>query len=279
MPRLLFTPRWIAFHLLVAFGIVTMVWLGFWQLRRLDDRQEFNDLVAARAAAAPAPLDELLADGAEPSDLQWRRAVVRGTWGTGQVIVFNRTQDGIAGDNVLAPFVTDDGSVVLVNRGFVPIGGAVSTPTGDAEIVGTVRASQQRTRGGLTDAAPDGAPLTEVRRIDIERLAPQFGGELASGGVVAPVYLDLLAAEPPITDDDPRPVPGPERSNGPHLTYAVQWFIFAACVAIGWVFAVRRSLARHRAGSGQDRVRRDRSDDRSEPPAVTSPHDGIDVTS
>jgi hypothetical protein len=33
------------------------------------------------------------------------------------------------------------------------------------------------------------------------------------------------------------------------LAYAVQWFIFSICVAIGWVLAVRRSVAtrRHRA--------------------------------
>ena len=47
-------PRWIAFHLLVAGAIVLMVSLGFWQLRRLDERQAFNDTVAVRIDSARA---------------------------------------------------------------------------------------------------------------------------------------------------------------------------------------------------------------------------------
>ena len=42
MYRFLFSPRWLGFHLLVIVGIVTMVSLGFWQLRRLDERKAFN---------------------------------------------------------------------------------------------------------------------------------------------------------------------------------------------------------------------------------------------
>ena len=42
MYRFLLRPKWIGFHLLVVAAIVTMVNLGFWQLRRLDERQAFN---------------------------------------------------------------------------------------------------------------------------------------------------------------------------------------------------------------------------------------------
>ena len=42
MYRFLLAPRWIAFHLLVVVGVVAMVNLGFWQLRRMDERQAFN---------------------------------------------------------------------------------------------------------------------------------------------------------------------------------------------------------------------------------------------
>jgi cytochrome oxidase assembly protein ShyY1 len=35
-------------------------------------------------------------------------------------------------------------------------------------------------------------------------------------------------------------------TDGPHLSYAVQWFIFALCAVVGWVLAVRRSIATHR---------------------------------
>jgi cytochrome oxidase assembly protein ShyY1 len=134
--------------------------------------------------------------------------------------------------------VQDGGVTVLVNRGFVPLGTpAPAPPTGPVEILGTVRPSQERRTGELTD---DALALTEVRRVDIDQLAPQLPGE------VAPVYLDLVVSDPPIAPTDPAPVPAPDLSDGPHLSYAGQWFIFAVFVAIGWVFAVRRSLRARR---------------------------------
>jgi cytochrome oxidase assembly protein ShyY1 len=39
----------------------------------------------------------------------------------------------------------------------------------------------------------------------------------------------------------------PELTEANHLSYAFQWFIFAACVVVGWVLAVRRSVRTHRA--------------------------------
>jgi cytochrome oxidase assembly protein ShyY1 len=94
----------------------------------------------------------------------------------------------------------------------------------------------------LTDTSEAGAAITEVRRIDLDQLSAQLPGE------VAPVYLDLIDAIPPIGPDDPAPVPAPTLDEGPHLSYAAQWFIFAVCVLVGWVLAVRRSIrSRQRA--------------------------------
>lgn len=126
---------------------------------------------------------------------------------------------------------------MIVNRGFIPLGDEVPpAPATKVEIVGFVRPSEVRDTGGVTDA-DDGEPLTEIRRIDVPRLARQLPGE------VAPVFVQLTGSEPAITSTDPSPVVLPELDNGPHLSYAIQWFIFALCVAIGWVLAVRHSLA------------------------------------
>ncbi|MEM8618970.1 MAG: SURF1 family protein [Actinomycetota bacterium] len=239
--RFLLQPRWIAFHLVVIFGVVLMINLGFWQLDRLDQRQSFNASVEARSDEPVVPLDELLAaPNFDPDAAQWRIVTATGTWIDDQVVVFNRTQGGRAGDNVVTALATDDGEIVLVNRGFIPLTVDVpEPPQGTVSITGRVRTTQERQTGQLTDAA-DG-PLTETRRIEIARLAPQFGGSLA------PVYLDLIESSPAVTDGDPAPVPPPELDDGPHLSYAMQWFIFAVCVLIGWVLAVRRSIKTRRA--------------------------------
>jgi surfeit locus 1 family protein len=241
MYRFLFRPKWIAFHLLCLGAVFLMINLGLWQLRRLDERKEFNAEVVERSELPPVSIDELLAEpDFSPGEATWRRVTAQGVWLPQQVIVFNRSQNGLAGDNVLTALEQDNGTTVLVNRGFVPVGvDPPPVPTGDVEILGTVRDSQARRRGELTD---EGLALTETRRIDIEQLAPQFPG------TVAPVYLDLIESDPPTEGDYPIPVPPPELSEGPHLSYAIQWFIFSAAVVVGWVLAVRRSINTRRNG-------------------------------
>lgn len=241
----LLRPRWLAFHLVVAAAVVAMVNLGFWQLRRLDERQEFNRTVAERIDAPPVPLTDLLATPTfDPEALEWRLVTAVGTYLPDQVVVFNRSQGGRAGDDVLTALRltggAGDGTVVLVNRGFVALGDPVpAAPGGAVEVLGRLRPSERRGRGGLTDDAS--GPLTEVRRIEIDRLEPQFGGDLA------PAYIELVVADPPVGAGDPVPVPPPELDEGPHLSYAFQWFIFSVAVAVGWVLAVRRSVSRRRA--------------------------------
>jgi cytochrome oxidase assembly protein ShyY1 len=137
-----------------------------------------------------------------------------------------------------------DGRTLIVNRGFVPLSVEVPLPAdGPVEVVGRVRQSQKRRTGQLSD--PTGGELTEVQRLDIARLTPQLPGE------VLPVYIDLLTSEPPEASGLPEPVARPPLGEGPHLSYAVQWFIFSVCVVIGWVLAVRRSVATRRREKGE----------------------------
>jgi len=243
----LLRPRWLAFHLVVVGAIILMINLGFWQLGRLDERQEFNRTVVERTEQTPVPIAELLAAPFDADTDEWTPVALSGTYLPDQIVQFNVSQGGRAGENVLTPLVLapgDGDALVIVNRGFIPLGldEPPSPPATEVDIVGVVRASQERGRGGLTDAEVE--ELTEVRRINLEVIAEQFDGE------VAPFYVQLFSSEPPVTIGDPEPVQRPELSNGPHLSYAIQWFIFALCVAIGWTLAVRRSVrARHRAAT------------------------------
>lgn len=248
----LLRPKWIGFHLLVFGAVAVMIWLGLWQLDRLDARREFNDTVTERIEQPPVPAADLLTDvapdvdgdaaapGARPEDIEWRQVTTTGTYIDDQVLWFNRSQNGVAGDNVLTALVTDDGTTVVVNRGFVALGVDVPPPPeGQVDVLARVRLPQERQTGELTD--PDEGPVTEVRRVDLDQLAAQLPGE------VAPVYLDLIDARPEIAATDPLPVPPPTLDEGPHLSYAIQWFIFAGCVLIGWVLAVRRSISTNRS--------------------------------
>src|SRR6478735_4227808 len=139
MYRFLVSPRWLGFHLLVAVVIVTMVNLGFWQLRRLDFKRERADTIAARIDLAPVPLDTLVplslaATDEAPADAEWRSIAADGHYlPDDEFIVINRSQDGLAGDMTVTPLQMDDGRILLVERGFVPAGGsadAAPAPSG-----------------------------------------------------------------------------------------------------------------------------------------------------
>lgn len=244
MYRFLLRPMWILFHLVVAAAIVAMVLLGFWQLDRLDERKAFNSAVIERSEQAPLPLGDVLDDIAAgdlaTDEAEWLPVTATGQYLPEQIVEFNQSQGGRAGENVLSALLLDDSDVtVIVNRGFITLGTPVpDAPATAVTVTGLIRDSEVRTRGGLTDA--DDGPVAEVRRVDIPRIAPQLPGE------VAPVYVQLVAAEPALTPSDPKPIVRPELDNGPHLSYAIQWFIFATCVAIGWVLAVRRSIRSRR---------------------------------
>lgn len=245
MYRFLLRPKWIGFHLLVVAGIVAMINLGFWQLRRLDQRRDFNSEVEARTELPPEPLADVLASG-PPDEIEWRIVTFAGRYlADEQFLVVNRSQNGRAGENVVTPMELDDGRTLIVNRGFVPLSVDVPpAPNGVVEAEGRIRRSQERRTGQLSD--PGDGELTEVQRIDIPRLAPQLPGE------VVPVYVDLLASDPAEVAGLPEPVVLPPLGEGPHLSYAVQWFIFSLCVAVGWVLAVRRSAATRRRRDGPE---------------------------
>lgn len=234
MYRFLLRPKWIAFHLLIALLVVVMVNLGFWQLRRLDERQAFNESVRSRSDVPAADFAEVVPPGTEADDVEWRIVRVTGTYlADEQVLVVNRSQGGTAGRNVVTPLQLADGSLLLVNRGFVPEPVEVPPPpAGTVDVLGRVRASEERRTGGLTDGS-DGA-LLEFQRLDIERIAPQLPAP------VQPVAVDLRESTPP-QGSLPAPVPDPELSEGTHLSYSIQWFIFSTCAIVGWLFAVRRS--------------------------------------
>lgn len=247
----LIRPKWIGFHLLCAAAVAVMIAAGFWQLRRLDERRTNNAEYIAQIEQPAVPLDDLRAAiDNDPGSVVNRRVIVSGTYSTDQVVLFNRSQGGAAVDIVLTPLVIDADtdadtdastpSVLIVSRGAIGVSETPPAPfPGAVTIEGRLRASESRERGDLTDAAQE--VVTEVRRVDLDQLV-----QLADGGELVPMYVELRASDPAVGPDDPKPLDPPELGEGNHLSYSVQWFIFAAAVALGWVLAIRRSLETRR---------------------------------
>ena len=232
-------------HVLVALLVVLMVFLGLWQLRRLDQRQERNALITQRSEEPTAPLASVVdLDGstADASEARFRRVEASGAFEPGSdIVVRNRTFGGQPGSWLLAVLRLDDGDAVIVNRGWVPVTGeqepSVETlaPTGPVTIEGLVETTQERGRFGSTD--PEAGALRRVARVDVERLSDQVDG------AVYPVWIQA-EAELPDPGDLPIPAEPPELGEGSHFSYAMQWFTFSVIALIGYPIVLRR-VARH----------------------------------
>lgn len=235
MYRFLYSPKWMILHVLVALSVFVMVNLAFWQIDRLHQRQSFNAVLTARIPAASAPLADVLAKYPKPSDAEWYRVTVAGTYLRGEdVTVVNVIQDGQAGHDGVTPLLLDNGQVLLVNRGFVPLSMVIpQAPAGRVSIEGRLRVSAVRRTGAVSDASA--GDLSEVQRIDIDRLA----GQLPNKPVA--MYVELLGSNPADSDRLSR-INDPVFTNGAHLSYSLQWFLFSSFAIAGWLFAVRHEI-------------------------------------
>lgn len=235
-------PKWVLSHVAVLALVVAMVGAGLWQIDRHGERADRNDLIESRAAEEPVDIGEVVSPGDDPSigdSEQYRQVAVTGEYRPeDEVLVRNRTYDGAPGFWVITPLITDDGSAVAINRGWIPLrfdadSDRVGTepPAGEVTVIGTIQPSV--TAEGLQVADPDEGRLTSLARPDIERLAAQLSYPLL------PVLVQL-AEETRIEDAQPIPLALPSLDGGPHASYAVQWFVFTTIAVIGYPLVLRR---------------------------------------
>jgi cytochrome oxidase assembly protein ShyY1 len=232
-PPYLTKPRWLVGHVIVVALAVLFVNLGFWQLRRLDERKQHNALVLARSATTTP-----LADG---TPLAYRRVTVTGTFDPAhELLVRFRSRNGLPGYEVVTPLVTGSGPVVLVDRGWVPLDAgdqwpvaSAAPPGGEVTVVGLLAPSEG---GGLRlERRPGKAPV--IGSIDVAAL--ERAKAVAPAGLY-PLHLVAETTVPATTGNYPAPVDPPDLGEGPHLSYAFQWFSFATVGVVGWVLLLGR---------------------------------------
>ncbi|WP_083649062.1 SURF1 family protein [Cellulosimicrobium sp. CUA-896] len=253
------TPRqWVT----LAVGVVVLVALclvaGRWQWNRYVDREAEIQRIEANYTAAPVPLaDVVTGPGAalDPADV-WRPVTVEGRYADdATVLLRNRPVGGSPGFHVLVPFVTEptpaapDGLVVVVDRGFVPLGTDAVTPgdvpdapDGVVEATLTLRADEPASGRG----APDG----QVQAISTDQVlaAGPDGGGWAQGRTVG--AYGQLRSEDPAPAQRLQALPKPDTDPGSHLSYAFQWCVFALGALAGFWLLVRRDRRDARGEAG-----------------------------
>ena len=237
----LLRPRWLAAHLVIALIAVAFVNLGLWQLRRLDERKSFNAAVAGRVEAQPRPLDVVLAElGNDPQQLTYQPVEVSGTYlADDEVLLTPRNDDGLAGHHVLTPLLLDDQTAVLVDRGWVPFAldrppvAEAAPPAGPVRVSGLLVPTTTAGRFGSVSQAGDRVEFLSAP--DVDRLQPQVD-------VTLQPFSILLREQAPAGGELPRTPPLPDLTEGPHLSYALQWFLFTLVGLVGYPLWVRRRL-------------------------------------
>jgi surfeit locus 1 family protein len=145
---------------------------------------------------------------------------------------------------VATPLRLTNGDAVVILRGFLPTQGIpdavpadAEPPTGTVSVEGLLQETQ--TRGAIGPTDPSEGQLTNLARVDIERWQKQVPYRLY------PAYVQLQRSDPSQAGPEPEVLPEPALDEGPHLGYAVQWFIFTIIAAVGYPLILRRS-ARNR---------------------------------
>jgi len=240
--RLLLRPGWLALTALVLiFAGVCFTLLAPWQFGRDDERSATNDAITRAAGAAPVRIDDLLPAGARPGpDTEWRTVRVTGAYLTDDEVVARlRTVLGQPAAEVLTPFRLADGTIVLVDRGFVrPVQGdrAVKVPDFAAPPRGEVTLTA-RLRADERDPRDRGESRGEDGRRQVYAVGSGVVAR-ATGLAVRPGYLQLADGAPGVLGA----LPLPELDAGPFLSYALQWITFGAMALLAWLYFTWREI-------------------------------------
>lgn len=205
--------------------------LGFWQLDRRSQRLERN---AAALSGRELPAVDL--NGAAGIGLAQRRVTARGTFDhTRQIILRGHLWLGAPGVHVITPLrLSGSDAAVLVNRGFVPSADGATPDTPVPEEAGEI--TLEAIAVPVPATGDGGQPVERAgqvswRRMDLPTLRERLPYPLLD------VYL--LPTTPSAAGPWPRRADPPRLDEGPHLSYAIQWFgIAGAVLAFGVVFVL-----------------------------------------
>lgn len=239
--RFLLSGAWIGgFVFCIIFSIAT-VFLGEWQMeRRMEKLDEINKIVdnyddePVSYAEAGHLFDEFEEQG------KWTPVIVQGQYiEEDTMVVRNRPRAGAPGFEVLVPFETDSGDRLIIDRGWLPLGADAaapatvpSPPQGQARII--VRAVPGE------DSLDRDAPTGQVASIHLPSINDQLDYDVADQA------YGLMAAESPQMDVVPQQMPEPQRDEGPHLSYSMQWFTFGLMSFAVWGWLAYQKAVRNR---------------------------------
>ncbi|WP_086850797.1 SURF1 family cytochrome oxidase biogenesis protein [Amycolatopsis kentuckyensis] len=239
--RFLLRPGWLALTAVVfTFAICCFTLLSPWQFSRNTEREQQNSALETSFTAAPVPLAQLLPPGSVPGPhTEWHLVSITGQYLPDKEVVARlRTVQGEGAFEVLTPMRTTDGTVVLIDRGYVRLDSKSAAlpfappPAGTVQVTARVRADETdpKNRAAFADASTGGRLQSYV--VDSRVVAR------AGGLDIRPGYFQLDLGQPGVLGA----LPLPQTDSGPFLSYALQWIAFGAMALLGWLYFTVREL-------------------------------------
>lgn len=245
--------RWAIYIALAVLFAIACAFLSNWQFSRNEERAAQLALVERNYDAEPVPLAEAIPAGGElEAHDEWRPVRLTGEYlSDQQLLARNRPHGGTAAYEVLVPFRLDDGRVLLIDRGWVPPGqdqpepdAVPAAPQGEVTVIARLRPGEPLPSSGRS--APDGQVPTIHLPLVADTVAPEVGDALEQSA------YGVLVSEDPAPATAPHALESPSEDPGPHLSYAIQWILFAVMgfVFIGYVIRTERRHRREEAEEG-----------------------------
>jgi surfeit locus 1 family protein len=228
----------------VLFAVVSaalFVRLGIWQLHRRGERRARNAVVADRMREAEGDASALALN--DTAGIRFRRLRVAGTPDYDhELILAARSHNGSPGVNLLTPVrLAGRDTAVLVNRGWVYAADGA-----------TIDEKHFRERDSVFVGYADVYPSpTGASYASNPRVLARLGADAAARAIPYPIALFYVVALGDSTGaaDRPARLTVPPLDEGPHASYAVQWFAFAAIALAGAAFVIKQARDAQRATS------------------------------
>lgn len=220
-------------------SLIILLALGSWQVERLHWKEGLIAERTARSSGAPIPLPAVTAPAAS---YEFSKTRVTGAFRNDkEMYLAARSLNGNVGYHVVTPIVLADGSVVLVDRGWVPTERkdpsqrAAGQLAGNVTLEGLLRGSQKQNW-----LVPDNEPQHNIWfYVDTAAM-----GKWAGLDRVRPYFVEAGPAPNP----GGYPIGGQSHIELPnnHLQYSIIWYSFAVSLTVIYI-VYHRNLAKAQA--------------------------------
>lgn len=244
--RFLLSKRWLGYFTLLLIFSIACALLGNWQFMRRAEAQAEIARIDANYGAEPVAVQTVIGVGDQfvEDEMKWLPVTIQGEYFGEPYLARNRPGQGGVGSNIIQSFQLNDGTVIFIDRGWV-------------------RATAENYSPNTLPDPPNGATTVIARLRESE---PEIVGRSSAGNTVATINVPELAALTDTTDhailaaygqlvsESPSTETGilaakPVRDEGPHLSYALQWYVFILIALVGVMYAARLEYRGLNSGS------------------------------